>query len=428
MALSPAVLRDPKALGQIAIFLGNFGFAKVAIYCVPLAIATFAGPQLYAGIELTQSMGLLIGSLLVGAPLAGVTQRYLVSGERRVADQTALTIVGGCAVGLIAYLGAVLAGMSESVLLVTASLGAAVLHQTAVSYFRMLGRRNLTAWFDGTAVLLAGFAMLVLLALPRPGRIADLTLAYAAIGALGAALGLAWLLRSIEPGLRDRIVAAFWTGLPMTVVATLAIWLGVGGRILVGFLNPAALAAYGVAFRVAGFALGVHQLAVTALFARLYAARTKVADPIIAGFFLVSGMLAGALAIAGQWLPDFMPISALAGRGVEEYRAILPLTALHTFYWIGYGMLQFRVSRSGLARRAIPLTVAVTVGGIAIILGVAHFITNDIETLTWLISAHAAAYFFKNVYLLAARGLPHRWTALAGAAGGVMLATIAVVL
>jgi hypothetical protein len=413
-------------LAKIAVFLGNFGFAKIAIYFVPLAIAAFAGPRLYAGIELTQSMGLLIGSLLVGAPLAGVTQHYLVSGERRVADQTALTIALGCAIGLIAYLAALLAGLSEAVLLVTASLGAAVLHQTAVSYFRMLGRRNLTAWFDGTAVLLAGFAMIALLALPRAAQIADLTLAYAAIAVLGTVLGSIWLARSIEPDLRKRIAAAFWTGLPMTVVATLAIWLGVGGRIIVGFLNPEALAAYGVAFRVAGFALGVHQLAVTALFARLYAARTKVADPMIAGFFMVSGLLAATLAIGGQWLPDLMPISALSGDGVAQYRAILPLTALHTFYWIGYGMLQFRVSRSGLAKRAIPPTVAVTLGGIAIIFAVSHFVTNDIETLAWLISAHAAAYFFKNVWLLARRGLPHRWTALAGLAGGAMLVAVAV--
>ncbi len=59
----------------------------------------------------------------------------------------------------------------------------------------MLGRRNLTAWFDGTAVLLAGFATIALLALPRAAQIADPTLAYAAHRALGTVLGSVWLAR-----------------------------------------------------------------------------------------------------------------------------------------------------------------------------------------------------------------------------------------
>ncbi len=139
----------------------------------------------------------------------------------------------------------------------------------------------------------------------------------------------------------------------MTVVATLAIWLGVGGRIIVGFLNPEALAAYGVAFRVAGFALGVHQLAVTALFARLYAARTKVADPMIAGFFMVS-TFAATLAIAATAArpeADFRPVGRRRGPGTGRS---CRRTARHTFHRIDHGMLQCQVGRSGLAKPGHP--------------------------------------------------------------------------
>lgn len=424
-AKAAAALREPAMRGKIVLFLGNFGLAKIAIYFAPLAVAAFAAADIYAGVELAMSTGLLVGAFLVSAPLSGITQRYLVSGERRIVDQTAAVLVGGCVIALFAFAATNLAHSDPSLQLIAASLGAAVMHQIGSSTFRMLGRRNLAAWADGTAVIVGVSAVVAAVALPGPATVAALACAYALIALAGLAAGLLVLARSRSPALLARLRAATAVGLPMMVVATLATWLGVGGRILFGLLNPDALAAYGVAFRIAGLALGLHQLAMIALFAYLYAARTKVADPIIAGFVAGTAVLCAALAVAGQFVPDFISIGALSGAGVQLYRDILPLTALHTFFWIGYGMLQFRVSRAKLATGAIAPTALVTFVGIAGIVAVGHWVTASAVVLSWLVAVHAAVYFFKNVYLLARAGLPHRMTTWAGVAGGGLLTTVA---
>jgi hypothetical protein len=422
-----AAARDRRRLAKIGVFLTNFGTAKVAIYLIPILIAAFSSAEIYGGVELAQSVSLLIASLLAGAPLAGITQRLLVSGERRVDDSTALVIALGCGFALLAFAATWLAGASSDVTLIAAALGVAVLHLAMSGYLRMLSRRNLTAWFDGTATILAGIAAVTLVLLwPGAGK-PELALAYACVAAVGLGLGVTALARSALPDLRARFVDATRIGMPIMIVATLAMWMGLGGRIIVGLLNQEGLPAYGVAFRVTGLALGVHQLAITAMYARLYAGRTKVADPIIAAFMVATCILTAGLVLGGQILPGYVTIAALDASAVASYREILPATGLHTFFWIAYAMLQMRVSRAGLAKTAIAPTAIVTLGGIGLIAAFAIGVSNDIVVLAWLIAAHAAIFFYKNVILLARARLPHRLVAITGTAGAIALAALGVV-
>jgi hypothetical protein len=88
-------------------------------------------------------------------------------------------------------------------------------------------------------------------------------------------------------------------------------------------------------------------------------------------------------------------------------------------------MTQVRINRSRLAGRAIIPTLVVTLGGMALVFAIGIFVTADIVILSWLIAAHAALFFFTNVWLLARRGIPHRRLALIGAVGGALLCLIA---
>lgn len=411
-----------------AAFLPNFALAKGVIYLVPLAIAAWAPPAIYAGVELANSLGLLVAGALAGPIVNGATQVYLVNGERRVFDQLSLVVLISCLAALLLAAGAQLAAADALTVLVIASFGVAVIHFVVSSAFRMLSWRNSTAWADGTAMILSGLIVLALLRAGEPPTLPELTIGFALLAGLGAALAALGLVRWRAPSLPGRLAATFAAGLPITVVGALAMWLAAGGRVAVGLTNASELAAYGVAFRVSGLALGIQQLVNTAMYAWLYTVRTRRADPLLAAFFFATLLLLLAIAASAPWLTDFVELSALDARGKESFRHILPLTALQVFYWIGYALLQIRVNRYRLAGRAIVPTAVVTLAGVAVILGIGLLVSNDIVLLSWLIALHGAALFFTNVAILARRGLPHRKVTLIGVGGGGALGLVALLI
>lgn len=408
------------------VFLPNFALAKAVIYLLPLAIAALAPPDIYGGFELSLSIGLLFATFVAGPPLAGINQAYLVKGERRFADQVWLVLFAGCALALLLGAIAAVAARDPIVFVVAASLGIAMLHNGGAQALRTLSRRNLVAWVDGTSVILSGAVIVALMLLfPRPS-LTQLGWGYylvAVVGALGTGF---MLLRTRRPGLLASVRQATKVGLPITIAGLFAFWLAVSGRIVVGLANEQALPVYGVAFRLAGLALGIHQLASTAMFARLYGARTREADRLFSLFFFAVALLCAAIAIGGAFLPGLVPIAAIEASSPETFRRVLALAALQTFFWIGFSLLQMRINRAGLAGRALKPTILVTTIGAAATFAIAWLTGGDVVAISWAIGLHGAVYFFTYAFLLARRGLPHRRTMTIGAAGGAALALIAV--
>lgn len=418
-------LGDPR-LRKGLVFLPNFALAKLAIYLTPLLIAAIAEPALYGAIEFAQSVGLLSVGLIVSAPLNGVTQRYLVGRREPFGDLVAATTaLAGIACLAVAGVGWAM-GLDGVAMLAMAALASAVVHNVASMVFRTLGRRNISAWGDGVAMLIAGVIVAVLLATRGRADLRDATVAYMLVTVATVVGGLVALALLRRPDLGSRLLDACRIGFPMALVGTMAIWLGVGGRVTVGLLNASALPAFGLAFRVAGLTLGLQQLSTTALFVRLYSARTRAADRLLGVIYAAVAVMAAGIAIAGRYLPDLVAIKALEGGAVDEYRRILPVTTLQVFYWIGYAMSQMRVNRSRLAARSIVPTAVVLGVGLALTFAVGWWVSNDIVVLCWLVAAHAAALFAVNMMVLAGRGLPHARIAWVGAAGGAVLTLIAV--
>lgn len=412
---------------RAGIFLGSFAAAKLTAYAIPLLIAAVASPQIYGALELAQSAGLLIALLIVGAPLSGANQSYLVRGERRVGDQFALMLLIGCTASLLALAIARLVGLAPTSLLLVAFIGVAIVHTVGSYFFRMIGWRSWAVWADGFSTLAAGFVLSVLLLLGLGIGLVGMTTGFALMAAIGATAAGLWLAYSYRAGLRRRLRASAAQGLSMMIVGILAIWLTVEGRIIIGLVNATQLAAYGVAFRVAGLAMGVHQLVATAFFVRLYASRTRAADRLIAMNLAAVGAVGAGIALLGPLLPQWFEMSALEAGGAEPFAAALPLVVIYIFYWSGYAMLQLRINRNGLATRTIAPTVAVTLIGTIGIIAVAKLISNDLQVICWLLAAHAAAYFFKNVIILARRRLPHRGATSMGVVGGALLCLLALI-
>lgn len=408
-------------------FLANFGLSKVAIYAIPLLIAAVAPPEVYGAIEFGWAFALLAAALLFSAPLGGINQRYIVQKDRRVSDELALTAFIGGAIAILLWVGAEPLGARPEWAVALASLGVATLHNVASTLFRMRGDRTLTAWFDGTATIAAALIVGALWLAQPAMTVHGLGVAYAFAAAGIAAGGLALFLWLREAGLMGRIARSWTIGLPMLVGGILAMWLGVGGRMIVGFVDASYVAAYSVMFRVAGLALGIHQLAITALYARLYGARTREADRLLLPFLAGVGALTALIALAAPPLVHVIGFKALHDGGEAMFRKALPIVCIQVFFWIAFAMLQMRINRSGLAGRAIWPVLWVTLIGTAAILASAKLFSLGLIGLCWGIALHSAAYFVAEWLVLVRARLPHRKVGQCALAFGLLLAVIALV-
>ncbi|HYI49035.1 MAG TPA: hypothetical protein VEX35_11290 [Allosphingosinicella sp.] len=411
--------------GRHLLFLANFTIAKAAAYVMPLLLAALASAQLYGGIELALAIGLQACAVLLGAPLAGITQVYLIRGDRAVGDLL-LLLTFASALALSVLTGLLWLVRAEALVVLTVSvLCVTVIQNVASTWFRMRGERNRTAWGDGASLMIAGAVVSGVVLGTGADATGSATLVFALFTAFVALVSGVALLRHRAPGLRARLTRASRIGMPMMVAGIFAIWLGVGGRILIGAVSADDLAAYSLAFRVSGLALGVHQLATTAAFPTLYAARTRHADRLLAWFLAAVLAVSAALALAGPFVVDLLTFSALREQDIRAFKDLVPLTSFQTFYWIGYALLQYRINRYGAARASIAPLLAVTAGGIGIIVLAAHFVSNDIRLIVALIALHSVAYFATAWLILARRKLPHVRVGLTAIFGGLVLGAIA---
>lgn len=413
-------------MARTIFFLGNFGLSKVAIYAIPLLIAAVAPADVYGAIEFGWAFALLAVAVIFGAPLSGLNQRYLVQKDRRVSDELALIAIVGGTLALLLWTGAETFGARPEWAVALASLGVATLHNIASTLFRMRGDRTLTAWFDGTATIVAALIVGALWLTQPTMTVHGLGVAYALTAAGIAAGGLALFLWLHEAGLIDRIARSWTVGLPMLAGGILAMWLGVGGRMIVGFVDASEVATYSVMFRVAGLALGIHQLAITALFARLYAARTREADRLLLPFLAGVGALTALIALAAPPLVHIVGFEALENGGEPLFRKALPIVCVQVFFWIAFAMLQLRVNRSGLAGRAVWPIFWVTILGTATIVGSAKLFSLGLVGLCWGIALHGAAYFLAEWFVLIRARLPHRRFGQCALVFGLLLTGIAI--
>lgn len=409
-----------------ALFLANFSAAKGAIYVVPLLIAAVAPSSVYGAIEFGWAFALIAAAIVVGAPLGGINQRFIVHKDGAVLDELALVAAAGALVAVLLWAVGAALGLRLEWQVAFASLGVAVLHNAAATLFRMRGDRNLTAWFDGTATIAAGVIIALLWLVSAQMDVSGLGMAYALAAGVIAAGGALGFVALRQPGLPARMAKSWAIGLPMLAGGILAMWLGVGGRMIIGFLDANLVATYSVMFRVAGLALGIHQLAVTALFARIYGARTREADRLLLPFLAGVTALTALIALIAPPLVHLAGFEALAGGGEEQFRRALPIVALQVYFWIAFAMLQMRVNRAGLAGRAFWPTLWVTLGGTALILGAAKLFDLGLVGLCWGIALHSAAYYAVEWFVLARARLPHVKVGWCSLGGGLLLAAIAI--
>lgn len=404
-------------------FLLSFGLGKVAIYCVPLAVAAIASPKIYGSVEVAYAATLLVATALISAPLHGLSHRYLVFRKTQVQDQAALLILGANLVGLTAFAVALRVGIGEERLLILAVSGITSAQIVLSFLMRIKNRSAILAWTDGLVLLLGaaivGFAHLALGGATLPILIGG----YVAASLLAIAASLYVLLRDRALHLRQRLVENAHQGLWMAVAAMFGAWIAVSGRIVVGFTAPDDLPAFGVAFRIAGLAVGVQQLVQTALWSRIYTARTRVADRLLAVSVAATAAIVALISLFGGLIISNVRFEALDRDAVLLSQQLLAPVSLQILFWMAQVMLQSRVNRLGATRAALlPLAIVSVIGLLCIL--AAYAAHSPTILIVWLLAAYSAVYFCTTWTVLARRGFPHVLVLRTAVIAGVSLALL----
>jgi hypothetical protein len=374
-------------------FLPNFATAKAAAYLAPLVLALFAPEDIYAATEFGYAVALPAVSLLIYAPIMGVSHRYLSTEKIDLNVQVALVIIG---VMVLAFaLAAVTLLMSlHWYIPMACAVAALTSYQLAQSVsLRALGRINLVVWADGLVPLSCVAIVLACrwtIGLSGEGVVLGLLV----IGSL--LLGnLLYRVRR-ETGWRLSQRHQLWlsakAGLGMAAYAVLASWVIVSGRVFFGSLSPEDLASFGVAFRIVGLSYGLPQIALTALWSRIYRATAQECDGLLVWFIVGSAAAAALAAAGGQVLLDRARFEALDDAGVAAARTMLAPMAIFIFFCGAHSLLQPLVNRFGLAVKCVPAMALLFFGGTALFV-LAVWLNFEAEALAWLLAIYAATYF-----------------------------------
>jgi hypothetical protein len=411
-------------LCSVTLFFANFGAAKIAIYFAPLLVARFAPVQVYGAFEFAMAAGAILALAVTGFVYTAVPQLHLVR-SLSVCDLTAATALFGmsiCGGGAIAL---TIVGAPAPTITVPLISGLIVGQGALSVYARSFAKRLLAAWVDGLATLtISGVIAMVQFSstdgLTTVNASLGATLAVASVGAAFAW----WSLLGPEFFVRLKLAARLGTSNAM--LSLFSLWVGASGRVIIGFtLALDAVATYSVAFRIAGLLLAVHQVFITGLFAKAYAARTRAFDR-LAGLHLAGLSVASlGLAILGPWLVTRLGLRPETGLADRDLAVLMCVTCLQVLFWIASATLEMRLNRARLAQRMFPWNLGI-LALIAMAFGLmmlAHAPT--LLEMAWLIAVQNALFFAVAWLVLAFRGLPLPRIGIAVASGATLLCLIA---
>ena len=336
-------------LGRLAFLIAFVGLKVVALFGM-LWLARVASPEVFGGIELAISVGLIVvGVGLLGVP-GGVTRLALALDEPLIGDHlsfAALCIAGPATVAAVVGL---VIGAPPVAVLIPAVCAVTSFQSSGSTFARIRARPMLNSIIDPLPVL---SILAIAGGLWAAGR---LNLPSLALGVtiLAGVLSTALLIGFIRNRRPDFLVAyrrALGISLPLLALSGVAMIVGAGLRPLLGVrFSLADLALYSLCFRLCAPSMLMHQILGTAFFARIYKAADHNFDRVAAGL-----MGACVLTVIAIWLalpplvgfvfPTYIP--ALPGLTV-----LFPLVGLQVILWILIAFLEMKVGRHAVATGA----------------------------------------------------------------------------
>lgn len=381
-------------------FLFVFVGAKVVALVGMLWLARVAAPEVFGGVELALSAALIVAGVgLLGIP-GGVTRLSLAMDEPRIADHlsfTALCIAGPATISAFTTLAL---GGSPVAVLMLASCAVVAFQVSASTYARIRARPMLNSVVDPLPVLSMLTIALGLWATDRLTMAAmavTMTLLACAL-TMGLAIGFALLRR---PQFLVSYRRALAISLPLLAFSGVAMMVGAGLRPLLGIrFSLEDLALYSLCFRLCAPSMLMHQMLMTAFFARMYQATDKAFDRVVTG---LAGACILTVIVLSLSMPILVPMVFPAYEpALASLAAIFPLVGLQVVYWILIALMEMKIGRHAVAAGA-----AVT-GYVIFALFAAAFLALPIDTLvqaTALFDLALAAFAVAQFILLRRRGV-----------------------
>lgn len=410
--------RHKRAAG---LFFANFGVAKLAAFIGPLVLARLLEPSSYGAIEFGLSVAVFAaGVLSLGIP-AALPQMTLLRRAMPMDDILAASVaVPGalCLCGAIAV--AVLGGRDAAGYALALACTVLALAQGALSiYCRTHSLRSLAAWTDGFGTLT--IVAVALIAFSVGLATVPVIAAGTAICAVGTILvAFAAAIAKKQPDLRTRLSSTLLFAAPVLVQSLVIVWFVVSGRIYIGtFLGAEAVALYGAAFRFASALLLVHAVLAIALFARLYAMRTRQYDQFLSLYFVFLAVLAVAMILIFPYVAARVPLRAI--RSVDDVVRLFPIILLQTLAWGCIASLELRLARTRRAGRVAMgmLLLSIIIAAMVTLAGWHGVLT--VRAVAWLSALQMILAVLIQFFVLWRRGLKMPRALSAFASGSMIL-------
>lgn len=335
-------------LRQAPFLVAFVGFKALALIGF-LWLARVAGGQVFGGIELALSVGLMGATAgLLGLP-GGVTRLALVMDEGRIVDL--LSFAAACVAVPASLLAAVSlwVGLPAVWALILSCCALASFQLVANSYARIRGLPLLNSLVDP-------FTVLVILALAAPlWLVGELTLpAMAVFTTASAAVTSAALLlihyRKRRPDFRSSYIRAVVISLPMLAMSGVMLVASIGLRPALALkFSLEDLALYALCFRLTAPCMLIHQVITTGFFARVYRSSERNFDRLMVGMISIYCAVVLALWAVMPWVirvgfPSYVESAA-------TIMPLFPLVGLSVIFWIVSAMLEMMAGRHGAAGR-----------------------------------------------------------------------------
>jgi len=332
------------------VFISVFVGAKVVALVGMLWLARVSDPRVFGGIELALAVGLIVAGIgLLGVP-GGVTRQALTMGEPKIGDHLSFAAATIALPTTVAALASLALGGPPALTLTFASCSIAAFQAFGTTFARIRARPLINSVVDPLPVLAAILIATVLWAVGR------LTLPMMALATTILAAGLSTVLlagfvRSRRADFGQAYRRVLGISLPILAYSGVAMMVGAGLRPLLGLrFSLEELALYSLGFRLCAPSMLMHQMLVTAFFARVYTATDATFQRVASGLVAVCVLM-----VAAVWLglpvlvrlvfPAYMPM-------LPALEALFPLIGLQVIYWIIIALLEMKVGRHAVAGAA----------------------------------------------------------------------------
>lgn len=334
---------------RLAFLIAFVGLKVVALFGM-LWLARVAAPEVFGGIELALSVGLIVvGVGLLGVP-GGVTRLALALDEPLIGDHlsfAALCIAGPASVAAIVGLAI---GAPPVAVLIPALCAVTSFQASGSTFARIRARPMLNSIIDPLPTL---SVLAIAGGLWAAGRLslASLALGVTLLAAVLTAALLVGFIRNRRPDFVAAYRRALAISLPLLALSGVAMIVGAGLRPLLGVrFSLADLAIYSLCFRLCAPSMLMHQILGTAFFARIYKASDRDFDRVAAGLMSLC-----MLTVVAVWLA-LPPLVALVfptyGPALPGLTVLFPMVGLQVIYWILIALLEMRVGRHAVATGA----------------------------------------------------------------------------